>query len=421
VRARGSCLVGFIVAALMVPSGAGGQPACIGDCSGDGAVSVAELIVGVRAVLDGVSPSPCIAWDPDGDGRVRIEDLVRGVAAALAGSCSEAATPTVAPTPVANALADLLLPPFTQACHSPPQVVFVSAGPEGVGMSCMVYAGHENNTDLQRYASTDEARAAFANATNGFQPAILRDLPAAYDVKPFPYTKDLGGEYRILVWRLDCWVATVTSFDDTSYRYAPDPTALSEALLDAGREELVAACASWSFATPTETSTPPPASPTPTPAPDGCRNDADCTASFDRCLEPGGFLGCGICYSDAEIDSDFQRCSADADCGSGVCQPLGPSTRTCSPCSGIAYVCMPGCASDAECEPGTTCDRGRCAPQPCSADPDCPPQHACIQESDQAPPVCLRKSCSSDLGCEGAFCVDGSCYDALGRCTPPPP
>jgi hypothetical protein len=58
---------------------------CDGDCDGDGATSVAELIRGVRIAL-GLAPlGECAAFDGDGDDQVTIAELVRAVAVALDG------------------------------------------------------------------------------------------------------------------------------------------------------------------------------------------------------------------------------------------------------------------------------------------------------------------------------------------------
>jgi hypothetical protein len=60
-------------------------PACTGDCNGDGAVSVDELISAVNIAL-GTSPlSACPAADRNGDGNVGVEELVLGVTRALSG------------------------------------------------------------------------------------------------------------------------------------------------------------------------------------------------------------------------------------------------------------------------------------------------------------------------------------------------
>jgi len=58
---------------------------CAGDCDGNGAVDIGELVTATAAALDPRSPLPCAAADTDGDGRVDVANLVAAVDAALAG------------------------------------------------------------------------------------------------------------------------------------------------------------------------------------------------------------------------------------------------------------------------------------------------------------------------------------------------
>lgn len=64
-------------------------PTCTGDCDGDRAVSIAELISGVGLALDGSSPSACIALDRDADDRITVAEIIAAVAAALNGCDTE--------------------------------------------------------------------------------------------------------------------------------------------------------------------------------------------------------------------------------------------------------------------------------------------------------------------------------------------
>jgi C1A family cysteine protease len=69
---------------LAAPWGARPAPAqsCVGDCDGNGTVSINELILGVNIALGFASRSACPAFDPNGNG-VNIDELVRGVSNAL--------------------------------------------------------------------------------------------------------------------------------------------------------------------------------------------------------------------------------------------------------------------------------------------------------------------------------------------------
>jgi len=60
---------------------------CIGDCNGDGAVRIGELITAVNIALGKQSVDTCAAADANGDGAIRIAELIAAVRAALDG-CS---------------------------------------------------------------------------------------------------------------------------------------------------------------------------------------------------------------------------------------------------------------------------------------------------------------------------------------------
>ena len=61
------------------------SPTCAGDCDGDGAVSVSELITAVNIALDSRAPTACPAIDTNANGQVTVDELVRAVANALNG------------------------------------------------------------------------------------------------------------------------------------------------------------------------------------------------------------------------------------------------------------------------------------------------------------------------------------------------
>lgn len=138
-----------------------------------------------------------------------------------------------------------------------------------------------------------------------------------------------------------------------------------------------------------------------------CRSRDDCRSSFEFCLPPGEFAGCGICFIGDGCTSD------------SACQAYGPEYICDSaPCSCPGHpICVAGCTSDASCRTGQSCGGDhRCSPSACQADPDCPTNFVCAGANGQH---CARRACSSDIECEG-YCVNGNCYDALGTCTQPP-
>jgi len=76
---------------------------CPGDCNGDGAVTIDELVLGVRISLGEAALVACPAFDATPDGVLRIDELVRAVAAASDGcQATPTPTPTAADTPTAT-------------------------------------------------------------------------------------------------------------------------------------------------------------------------------------------------------------------------------------------------------------------------------------------------------------------------------
>jgi len=68
----------------VVLTGEGG-PVCVGDCDGNGAVSVSELIRGVNIALELASLDICASFDVNGDGVVSVNELILAVNNALDG------------------------------------------------------------------------------------------------------------------------------------------------------------------------------------------------------------------------------------------------------------------------------------------------------------------------------------------------
>lgn len=78
-------LIAAALLAIGLLTSAPARAACGGDCDGNGAVSVAELVVGVRIALGAADVGACAAADANGDGAVSIAELIVSVHAALEG------------------------------------------------------------------------------------------------------------------------------------------------------------------------------------------------------------------------------------------------------------------------------------------------------------------------------------------------
>jgi hypothetical protein len=75
-------MVGVLTVVAVVRSGAA---TCIGDCDGNGSVSIGEILTGVTIALGTTTVEACSGLDSNGDGRVTITELVGAVGAALHG------------------------------------------------------------------------------------------------------------------------------------------------------------------------------------------------------------------------------------------------------------------------------------------------------------------------------------------------
>jgi len=90
------------MAVAAIAWGGAAHGACVGDCNGDVAVTVNELVLGVNIALGTATLPQCASFDANRDGEVTVNELVVAVGYA-AGSCPVAATPTEGPPPTATA------------------------------------------------------------------------------------------------------------------------------------------------------------------------------------------------------------------------------------------------------------------------------------------------------------------------------
>jgi len=84
---RGALGVGLLV--LLCGSAQAAPQVCVGDCNGDQAVAINEIILGVNIALNVVATTQCPELDVNTDGRVAINELIAAVNAALIG-CGDA-------------------------------------------------------------------------------------------------------------------------------------------------------------------------------------------------------------------------------------------------------------------------------------------------------------------------------------------
>ncbi len=119
-------LAGLLGSALVLGAGSA-RAACTGDCSGDGVVTVDEVILGVNIALGLSVPTSCGAIDGDSDGQVTIDELVSAVNGVLNSCAPLLTTPT--PTPTATPTQGLATPTPCASNDGTAAVTATSASP----------------------------------------------------------------------------------------------------------------------------------------------------------------------------------------------------------------------------------------------------------------------------------------------------
>ena len=101
-RDGGAVSVSVLLALLFVSPAAAQH--CVGDCGGDGLVTINELIVGVNIALGSRDVSSCGPFDADDDGEVKINELIQGVGNAMnqCGTAKPTRTRAATATPTAT-------------------------------------------------------------------------------------------------------------------------------------------------------------------------------------------------------------------------------------------------------------------------------------------------------------------------------
>jgi hypothetical protein len=162
---------------------AGPVAACVGDCDGEGSVSVDELVAGVSIALGMAPVSRCTSFDEDASGAVGVEELIAAIANALTG-CS--ATPTSTP--------DEPVTPTPTAVNQPP---IVDAPPVYRTFAGYPIAVTFDATDPEGATLSFEAVGPLpAGATFAADTGVLRWTPSLHQIGPFeiPFrVVDAGG------------------------------------------------------------------------------------------------------------------------------------------------------------------------------------------------------------------------------------
>jgi hypothetical protein len=331
---------------------------CPCDCDADLAVRVHELTLGVNIALERRPLFDCFAADVDGDERVEIAELISGVDAGLNGCAAIEARRTLA---AARARFEHL------AAHNYDY---------NYQRSCFCFDPH--NVDIE---VRDDEIVSIREKASGRE--VVPQDPNAYLTIPqlFDFIDDALGYADVIEVEYEETTGVPRSLEIDFFVPAVD-------------DELAIRIADFRVV-----------------VEGACRSDADCDGPASRCIEPGGFVGCGICQHLED------PCTFDADCpGDLICELSPPSA--CS-CQGPVLVCQQGCGGDGDCAEGENCAADRhCRAKPCSSAPDCPAQFRCSEGAG----VCQRLPCSEEDDCAGSGrCVNAFCYDDFGSCEAIPP
>ena len=200
--------------------------ACVGDCGGNGAVTVDELLKGVNIALGSTTLDTCGCFDRAGDGDVTVDELVAGVNAAL-GGCTAPVIRTVAGSGLAGFNSDGARPIDT-ALYLPQDSTI---GPDG-----RLYLVDWNNHRLRRI--TNDAVETIAGTG---ELGDAKDGPALYAQFNHPTNVffDAQGRMLIAAWhnslvkRLDLATGLLENIAGTGARsYGGDDGPANDAALN---------------------------------------------------------------------------------------------------------------------------------------------------------------------------------------------
>ncbi len=147
----------------------------LGDCNGDGEVTVDELLLLVNIAFEQKPVSACLAADPDGDGQVDISDILVSVNIALGNFVATPAPTHVGPTATPTAVPN----------NEPLQVVGVVATGNTSLLVSFSKPVDATGGDVANYSLTLAGRVTGATVTNGDNQVVLSTQPLAAGV---PYT-----------------------------------------------------------------------------------------------------------------------------------------------------------------------------------------------------------------------------------------
>lgn len=195
---------------------------CLGDCDGDGKVTVDEILAGVSVALGSAELGSCPAFDLDDDFRVQVDEIIGAMDYALRGcpapTPTAAATSTAVPSATATPLPED--PAERVIALAAPRVCYVGGYPggwiEGATFHCDM-PGHYGSVTLS--GPHDGTPVADPN-----DPGVELIAGGVLRIQQRPHSQtNFGGIEQNWHWERDCWSLHGFVSDDTSYRLPPQP------------------------------------------------------------------------------------------------------------------------------------------------------------------------------------------------------
>ncbi len=138
---------------LLASAPRAGAQTCAGDCNGDTAVTIGELIRAVGIALGNAPLDNCVAVDVNGNGQVSIAELVQAVNRALLrcpATQPPTATPTTTATPSATATPTVSATPTQSASATPTAEATATPTPSGTPGTPTATISYPNVTGVWR-------------------------------------------------------------------------------------------------------------------------------------------------------------------------------------------------------------------------------------------------------------------------------
>src|SRR5579862_6261191 len=193
-RLRGA--VAMVVALTALVAATHPAFACIGDCNGDGEVTVDELIVGVNIALGVANIDACPAFDRNGDGAVTIDEILAAVNALLIGcpaTPAPDATATFTGTTTASPSPTATMPPTSTVTATATETATPTPNQPPVLPTFGVYRAYAGNQVQFPIAATDPEGGALTYMADTLPDGAQLDavsgvfswLPTAAQLGPF--------------------------------------------------------------------------------------------------------------------------------------------------------------------------------------------------------------------------------------------